>query len=235
MAPRDTFDVPDRRTGRKGVDELRRRWPNREWRFVEVDVAKEEMAKWEGRVKALVWPLETVMDLTRTPYHSTARVVLSGLGADEQLGGKIPKVNLSDPVNFLGYSRHRKRFESDGWEGLLDELQLDTGRIAGRNLGRDDRIVGDHGKELRFPYLSTTVINFLSSLPVHHKVDPRLPRGIGDKLLLRQMAASVDGWMPGVEGVSLSRASVECKRAVQFGARTAKMGNGGERGGDVLE
>ncbi|KAJ1670914.1 hypothetical protein EV182_007928, partial [Spiromyces aspiralis] len=29
------FDVPDRKTGRQGVEELRRIYPGREWRFVE--------------------------------------------------------------------------------------------------------------------------------------------------------------------------------------------------------
>jgi asparagine synthetase B (glutamine-hydrolysing) len=48
----------------------------------------------------------------RVAYTSTARVLLSGLGADELLGG---------------YSRHRKTFgkrpEGD-WQALVDELQM---------------------------------------------------------------------------------------------------------------
>lgn len=39
-------------------------------------------------------------------YNSPARVLLSGLGSDELLGG---------------YSRHRAAFAHNGWEGLLDE------------------------------------------------------------------------------------------------------------------
>lgn len=39
--------------------------------------------------------------------QTTARVLLSGLGADEQLGG---------------YQRHRKAFERRGYEGLQSEV-----------------------------------------------------------------------------------------------------------------
>lgn len=56
-----------------------------------------------------------------TPYTSQAKVLLSGLGADEQLGG---------------YSRHKDQFTASGWEGLVEELQLDLDRISTRNLGK---------------------------------------------------------------------------------------------------
>ena len=55
------------------------------------------------------------------PYTSQAKVLLSGLGADEQLGG---------------YSRHKEQFKTTGWEGLIRELQLDLDRISTRNLGK---------------------------------------------------------------------------------------------------
>lgn len=55
------------------------------------------------------------------PYTSQAKVLLSGLGADEQLGG---------------YSRHKDQFQAASWEGLIEELQLDLDRISTRNLGK---------------------------------------------------------------------------------------------------
>lgn len=212
----DIFDVPDRKTGRLGYEELQKKYPSRKWRFVEVDVKYEESVRWREHVLDLMYPLETVMDLSiaialwfasrglgrigTEEYSSQTRVLLSGLGADEQLGG---------------YSRHRKAFERDGWEMLQKELQVDVDRIPTRNLGRDDRIISDHGKELRFPYLDESVMTFLSSLPVHIKTDPRYERAVGDKLLLRLMAADL----------KLERASIEAKRAMQFGTRSAKMEN----------
>jgi asparagine synthetase B (glutamine-hydrolysing) len=51
-------------------------------------------------------------------------VLLSGLGADEQLAG---------------YSRHRTTFQIGGWKALEDELAMEMNRISKRNLGRDDR------------------------------------------------------------------------------------------------
>lgn len=33
-----------------------------------------------------------------------------------------------------------------GWDGLVDELQMEVDRICTRNLGRDDRSVGNHNK-----------------------------------------------------------------------------------------
>lgn len=41
-------------------------------------------------------------------YTTPARVLLSGLGSDELLGG---------------YSRHRVAFKNSGWKGLLDEVR----------------------------------------------------------------------------------------------------------------
>lgn len=63
--------------------------------------------------------------------RSAARVVLLGHGADELCGG---------------YGRHRTAFRTRGWPGLAEELQLDMGRLWLRNLGRDDRLVADHGR-----------------------------------------------------------------------------------------
>lgn len=61
-------------------------------------------------------------------------MVLSGIGADELLAG---------------YSRHRVCFEKHGLEGLNEELRMELDRISSRNLGRDDRVIGDHSKEAR--------------------------------------------------------------------------------------
>ncbi|KAI9257392.1 hypothetical protein BDA99DRAFT_516312 [Phascolomyces articulosus] len=80
-------------------------------------------------------------------------------------------------------------------------------------IGRDDRIISDHGKEARFPFLSTSVVNHLCQLPIHVKMDMRYGRGIGEKLLLRQVAYSL----------GLAHACRNWKRAIQFGAKTAKM------------
>lgn len=68
--------------------------------------------------------------------------MLTGIGADEQLAG---------------YSRHRARFQTHGLEGLNKEIGMELARISSRNLGRDDRVIGDHGKEARYPEACTSV------------------------------------------------------------------------------
>uniref|UniRef100_A0A8D0KLK0 Asparagine synthetase domain-containing protein 1 n=1 Tax=Salvator merianae TaxID=96440 RepID=A0A8D0KLK0_SALMN len=223
-----SFNVPDRITGRAGVEELKSINPSRTWNFVEINVALEDLkAMRKQRIRHLVFPLDTVLDdsigcamwfasrgeglITSqgviSHYKSPAKIILTGIGADEQLAG---------------YSRHRACFEKLGLEGLNEELGMELGRISSRNLGRDDRVVGDHGKEARFPFLDEEVVSFLNSLPVWEKANLALPRGIGEKLLLRLAAVEL----------GLTASSVLPKRAMQFGSRIAKMETSKEKASD---
>ncbi|RKP24693.1 asparagine synthase, partial [Syncephalis pseudoplumigaleata] len=222
------YDVPDRKTGRCGLAELQRLAPDRCWQFVEVNVPYADACAAKTHIMQLMAPANTLMDMSiamalwfaaggkgsramdsatsAEPYESACPVLLSGLGADEL---------------FAGYTRHREAWRRHGWPGLIDEVQLDLDRISSRNLGRDDRIISDRAREVRFPFLDERVVGFACQLPIHVKTDPRLPRGVGEKLLLRAMAACQLG---------LSDTSTRWKRAIQFGARTAKMESGKERG-----
>ena len=56
------------------------------------------------------------------------------MGADEQLAG---------------YGRHRSAFRDRSWPGLVAEIQTQLLGICERNLGRDDRVISDHGREAR--------------------------------------------------------------------------------------
>lgn len=142
------------------------------------------------------------------PYCSHAKVILCGMGADEL---------------FAGYSRHRVCFSKGGWEDLIEEMQVEINRISSRNLGRDDRIISDHGREARFPYLDEKVTNFLTQLPVHIKTNLTLVRGLGEKLLLRLCALHL----------GLPTTAIQPKRAIQFGSRIAKLENSKEKANDV--
>ncbi|ESO11561.1 hypothetical protein HELRODRAFT_189999 [Helobdella robusta] len=142
-------------------------------------------------------------------YVSPARVVLSGLGADELLAG---------------YSRHRMKFGPDeNWELLGDELEREITNLWNRNLGRDDRIISDHCREARFPYLDEDLVDFILSLDMHLKFDLRAPRGVGDKLLLRMAA----------QDLNLHKGSLLQKRAIQFGSRIAKLEGRKEKASEV--
>ena len=143
------------------------------------------------------------------PKLPKPRVLLVGMGADEQLAG---------------YGRHRTRYNNAGWDGLIAEVEMDIRRISYRNLGRDDRCISDHGVEARFPFLDEDLVNFLSRLPMHHKVNFELERGLGEKWLLRECARSI----------GLGQSADLPKRAIQFGSRIAKIDGAKIKGSDTF-
>lgn len=133
-----------------------------------------------------------------------------GAGADEQMAG---------------YARHRKRFSDGGWSALITEMEMEMNRISERNLGRDNRIIADHGRAPRLPYLDENVVDYLAQLPVLAKVDLRLPSGIGDKIILRSLAYHL----------GLKKTATEPKRAIQFGSRIAKTEARKEKGSHICD
>ena len=129
---------------------------------------------------------------------SKAKVILIGIGADEQMAG---------------YGRHRTTYNKGGYDALRKELVMEKNRLWTRNLGRDDRCVSFHGKEARFPFLDEDVVDFLNELDVEQFCDMTRPPGEGDKLILRLIAKKI----------GVTQCSGLVKRAIQFGSRIAKV------------
>ncbi|KAL8974497.1 MAG: hypothetical protein Q9197_001259 [Variospora fuerteventurae] len=236
---------PDRVTGLSTYAELQQVCPGRTWRFVSIDVSYMETVSHRSQVTTLIHPHNTEMDLSIARalyfaargvgtirsessddsrlYSSPARVLISGLGADELFGG---------------YTRHATAFSRMGFQGLSDELELDYGRLGKRNLGRDDRVISHWGREVRYPYLDEDFLRWALRLPLWEKCgfgqcpgsmpvpskntdDPLLEPS---KKLLRLLS-----WKLGMKS-----AATEKKRAIQFGARSAKMEVGRTKGTQVL-
>lgn len=158
-------------------------------------------------------------------YQSKAKVLLLGMGADETLGG---------------YTRYRRYFQSQGIAGARRELAKDFYRLWKRNLGRDDRITMDNGRESRLPFLDEELLRTLDGIITTRReqllgenaklgaaalsperileksmesvISFRLGPGEGDKRILRRAAAII-----GLKGVTRLQ-----KRALQFGSRIAE-------------
>jgi asparagine synthetase B (glutamine-hydrolysing) len=230
---------PDRVTGISSYSELTRTCPERIWNFLAIDIPYSEVQSHRSQVIELMLPHNTEMDLSislalyfasrgignrlgpdgKVAFASRAKVLLSGLGADELFGG---------------YTRHEVAYTKRGEKSLIDELELDFKRIAKRNLGRDDRIISHWGKEIRYPFLDEKVVAWALERPSWEKYGflwgrMKLPESAPtlqnvNKLVLRLLA-----WHLGVRG-----AADEKKRAIQFGARTAKMQNGKSKGTSIV-
>ena len=129
-------------------------------------------------------------------YTSSCRVLFSGLGADEQLAG---------------YGRHRTIWRSSKHNdhSVNAELNKDIGRLWRRNLGRDDRVVSNHGREVRHPFLHEPLMLYLSNLNIDQICDLAMAEGAGDKRLLRLAA----------QQLGLANAAILPKKAMQFGSR----------------
>ncbi|ESL08270.1 hypothetical protein TRSC58_04030 [Trypanosoma rangeli SC58] len=194
-------------------------------------VKQADMAK-VRRVAPAMWlvdddessPLGSCVDT----YTCESRVLLLGMGADETLGG---------------YVRHRRAFERRGVTGLAEELGRDFARLWKRNLGRDDRVVSDSGREGRYPYLDEEVLETLGAIAAEayrRATDTKCATAAGSmevEAALREALTPVccfnaeDG-PPGVGDKKILRLCASVlglgdvvrlqKRAIQFGSRVAQ-------------
>ncbi|OQR80208.1 asparagine synthetase domain-containing protein 1-like [Tropilaelaps mercedesae] len=215
-----SFNTPDRRTSIEAFKELEALdgVEISKARLLCVDVSYVELQRARAglHVSRLIHPMNTVLDdslgfalwfaarghgydyKTTKRYENRSKVLLLGMGADEQLGG---------------YSHHAASFKDCSWSSLGNCIAMDMDRISCRNLGRDDRVLADLGKESRAPFLDEDLVSFLNGLPLDAKMGLNQPRNVGDKLILRLLAYKIN----------LRETAQRAKKALQFGSKIAHV------------
>ncbi|CAB3409246.1 unnamed protein product [Caenorhabditis bovis] len=215
--------APDRKRSIEALKSIRAQYQDRVFRLILVDVHSEELLNCRKQyISTAARPACSVLDDslscvlwfalraegrdydTDERVDSEARIMLLGSGADELLAG---------------YARHRTRFEKDqNVECVAEECELELRRLGSRNGGRDARVAAQLRKTIITiisPLLEDDVVEFLNNLPGNSKWDLSLPRGVGEKKILREAVRDLGSPydMP--------------KQAMQFGSRMAQMSNQG--------
>lgn len=222
----------DRKQSITAWKELKQLYPDAPFRLILINIFGTDLDPVRSTIEQLIYPQSTVIDFnigsalwfasrgcgilytgeedsSNTVITSNARVLLCGIGSDEQLGG---------------YKRHKNAFTrakgnaADKWLALNNEMDMDVARLWVRNLGRDDRIIAYHGREARNPFLDEDFVMFVRSIPLWiianfgecEDQNNELP---GDKKILRLAAHKM----------GLTTTSTFVKRAMQFGSNVAKV------------
>ncbi|SCU83134.1 LANO_0B08416g1_1 [Lachancea nothofagi CBS 11611] len=213
-------NVPDRLLGQKSFQKLQALFPKIEIRFLEVDVPYEEYLEHRAQIMNLIYPKQTEMDLSiATAFYFAAR----GQGFVRSSTGTRERYERKGIVLFSGlgadelYGGYHK-FANKSKEELVSELETQINNIHDRNLSRDDKVIAANGVEVRYPFLDDAVVEFSTQLPINYKIN---------KMILRRLAH---------DKLKLTDISEEPKRAIQFGAKSAKMTkNGNKHGTDLVE
>ncbi|KQC41682.1 asparagine synthetase [Saccharomyces cerevisiae] len=218
LFPRDT---PDRKLSINSAKTLQNLYPNIDIKLVEVDVPYDEYLKWKPFVINLMYPKQTEMDLSIAIaffFASRGRGFLTSLNGERtpyQRHGIVLFSGLGADELYGGYHK----FANKPPHELVEELTRQINNIYDRNLNRDDKVIAHNGVEVRYPFLDEYVIKLSTAeIPINFKVN---------KLILRKVASQY---------LKLDGISSEPKRAIQFGAKSAKMTkDGNKHGTDLLK
>ncbi|KAM0681098.1 hypothetical protein GINT2_000883 [Glugoides intestinalis] len=189
----------DRNNGLKGIEALKKHFPEREFLFVENNISADEIKRHDSKIKELMYPKTKQMDfnIASVLYFSArcaagiGQVVYLGSGADELFGG---------------YNRYKTDTSS------RDRMFFDLFTISIHNICRDDRIISHYGLEARIPFLDYQIVKFSLDLPFDSLIR-RIDSTIINKAILRDLLI-----FHGFSDISLIP-----KKAMQYGTGINKF------------
>ena len=190
--------APDYQSAQDSFNDLKAAFPETEFILKQTVSTATEMAQYSDIIKKDIIPVEATemnLNIAMTLFNGAIRCdtqsIMSGLGPDEL---------------FCGYMSMKKV------ENVDDEVVKYLNRLWERNGGRDGRVTNHAGKFTVCPYMTPEFIDAALTVPSSMLVKPELPRGTGEKWILRQLA----------EQLGLHAAAVRPKQAMQFGSKVAK-------------
>ncbi|KAK6089622.1 hypothetical protein P3W45_001388 [Vairimorpha bombi] len=193
---RDSFD---RINGKKAFKELEKVFDTRIWKFIEIDLVKEDILEIKDEIEKLIYPKTSRMDFN-------IGVVLHYTSKKAREFGKVGYLGSGADEIFCGYSKYSKDFFKK--DEYRMKMCLDIFTLSYHNLSRDDRIISNNNFEARMPFLDTDLVNYSFDLS-----KDLLVNDIENKIILRNV----------LKKYNLTNVSSFPKKAMQYGTGIKKI------------